>query len=154
DAKWDAGDLDHNVLRWTSSPTPPFGGYGPTFVNPRTGEILGSDIMLEFTFVKNRIMAQRLWSELGIATMDDQQAQSPFDPKACMAANMTQQGLIFGHQMMRLRKADPVEMAVMIKEALTQLILHEMGHTFGLNHNFRASFLYSPEELQNRALTE
>jgi len=43
DAKWNAGDIRYNVLRWTSSPTPPFGGYGPSFVNPRTGQILRSD---------------------------------------------------------------------------------------------------------------
>ena len=48
DADWDAGDIRYNVLRWTSSPQPPFGGYGPSFVNPRTGQILGADIMLEF----------------------------------------------------------------------------------------------------------
>ena len=44
DADWDAGDLRYNVLRWTSSPQPPFGGYGPSWVNPRTGQIIGSDI--------------------------------------------------------------------------------------------------------------
>jgi len=26
DADWDAGDIRYNVLRWTSSPNPPFGG--------------------------------------------------------------------------------------------------------------------------------
>jgi hypothetical protein len=25
-ATWDAGDIRYNVLRWTSSPQPPFGG--------------------------------------------------------------------------------------------------------------------------------
>ncbi|SFD15200.1 protein of unknown function [Pseudoalteromonas denitrificans DSM 6059] len=46
DAKWDAGDINYNVLRWTSSPKPPFGGYGPSLANPLTGEIMGADIML------------------------------------------------------------------------------------------------------------
>ena len=55
DAEWDAGDIRYNVLRWTSSPTPPFGGYGPSFVNPRTGQILGADIMLEFVYFTNRV---------------------------------------------------------------------------------------------------
>ena len=32
-ADWDAGDIRYNVLRWTSSPRAPFGGYGPSFVN-------------------------------------------------------------------------------------------------------------------------
>ena len=49
DADWDAGDIRYNVLRWTSSPNPPFGGYGPSFTNPRTGEIIGADICLLYT---------------------------------------------------------------------------------------------------------
>ena len=56
-ALWDAGDIRYNVLRWTSSPRPPWGGYGPSFVNPRTGEILGADIMLEWSYITNRIVA-------------------------------------------------------------------------------------------------
>ena len=55
DADWDAGDIRYNVLRWTSSPNPPFGGYGPSFSNPRTGEILSADIMLEWIFLTNRM---------------------------------------------------------------------------------------------------
>ena len=50
-ADWDAGDIRYNVLRWTSSPNPPFGGYGPSFTNPRTGEIIGADIMLEWVYL-------------------------------------------------------------------------------------------------------
>ena len=48
-AKWDAGDIRYNVLRWTSSPKLAFSGYGPSFVNPKTGQILGADIMLEYS---------------------------------------------------------------------------------------------------------
>jgi hypothetical protein len=67
---------------------------------------------------------------------------------------MTQQGLLFGHNMLLLRRADPIDFDVMLKESMTQLILHELGHTLGLTHNFRASFLHTPAELQDRALTE
>jgi len=154
DARWSADDIDHNVLRWTSSPRPPFGGYGPHFVNPRTGQIIGADIMLEFSFVKNRVMARRLWDELGMAGLSQGKDDRVFDPHACAAATMTQQGLLYGSSMMRLRKADQVEFGTMLKESMTQLILHEIGHTLGLNHNFRASHLHAPAELQDRALTE
>ncbi len=64
-ATWEAGDLRYNVLRWTASPNPPFGGYGPSFVNPRTGQILGADIMLEFIFVTNRIHQSELFEFAG-----------------------------------------------------------------------------------------
>ena len=63
DATWDAGDINYNVLRWTSSPKPPFGGYGPALANPLTGEILGSDIMLEFVFMKNRWIYDTLYTQ-------------------------------------------------------------------------------------------
>ena len=154
DAKWTADDIDHNVLRWTSSPKAPFGGYGPHFANPRTGQILGADIMLEFSFVKNRVMARRLWDEVGMAGLSQGGNESAFDPRACMAATMTPQGLLFGANMLQLRKADAVDFDTMMKESMAQLVLHELGHTLGLNHNFRASHLHSPAELQNRELTE
>ena len=62
DAKWDAGDIRYNVLRWTSSPNPPFGGYGPSMANPRTGEIIAADIMLEFVFFTNRVFNEKLYN--------------------------------------------------------------------------------------------
>ena len=62
DAKWDAGDVRYNVLRWTSSPNPPFGGYGPSMTNPRTGEIIGADIMLEFVHFTNRVFYDKLFT--------------------------------------------------------------------------------------------
>jgi hypothetical protein len=153
-ANWDSDDIDHNVLRWTSSPKPPFGGYGPSFVNPRTGQILGSDIMLEFAFVKNRIFARRLWSDVGLAGQVETDALAPSDPHACAMSGVMQQGLMLGGQMLRLRKADQVDFDTLLRESMSQLILHELGHTLGLNHNFRASQVHAPAELQDRALTE
>ena len=61
DAKWDAGDIRYNVLRWTSSPSPPFGGYGPSMVNPRTGEIIAADIVQEFNAIKRGYTYRKLW---------------------------------------------------------------------------------------------
>ena len=41
-----------------------------------------------------------------------------------------------------------------MQEALRDLVLHEVGHTLGLNHNMKASSIHTPEELRDRALTE
>jgi hypothetical protein len=153
-ADWDADDIDHNVLRWTSSPKPPFGGYGPSFVNPRTGQILGSDVMLEFSFVKNRVFARKLWGEVGLAGLRQDENAALADPNACAMSGVMQQGLMLGGQMLRLRKADQVDFDILMRESMSQLILHELGHTLGLNHNFRASQVHTPAELQDRVLTE
>jgi len=68
EADWEAGDLRYNVLRWTSSPNPPFGGYGPSFANPRTGQLLGADIMLEFSFLNRSTLARELIQDESVST--------------------------------------------------------------------------------------
>jgi hypothetical protein len=152
DAKWDAGDIEHNVLRWTSSVNPPFGGYGPSFANPRTGQILGADIMLEYSYITKRQLTKKLYDD-GIATETDEGA-SPGDPHACSACNCARHGIFFGQTMLRMRKSDRIEVDRLVKESLYYLALHEVGHTLGLNHNFRSSHLHDPVTVHNAAITE
>jgi hypothetical protein len=45
------------------------------------------------------------------------------------------------------------EIVEMHRQFLTYLIMHEMGHTLGLNHNMKSSQLWSPAEINNTALT-
>ena len=153
DAKWNADDIEHNVLRWTSSVAPPFGGYGPSFANPRTGEILGADIMLEYSFITKRLLTKRLFADLGTEAEAAGQTKA-FNPHACEACGSARNGLIFGQTMLRLQKSDRMEMDRLIKESLYYLCLHEVGHTLGLNHNFRGSQLHSLKDIHNAELTE
>ena len=39
----------------------PFSGYGPSFVNPRTGQILGADIMLEYSSFTYRVKTEKIF---------------------------------------------------------------------------------------------
>lgn len=153
DAKWNADDIEHNVLRWTSSVAPPFGGYGPSFANPRTGEILGADIMLEYSFITKRLLTKRLFADLGTEAEAAGETKA-FNPHACEACGSARNGLLFGQTMLRLQKSDRVEMDRLIKESLYYLCLHEVGHTLGLNHNFRGSQLHSLKDIHNAELTE
>jgi len=154
DAKWDAGDIEHNVLRWTSSVNPPFGGYGPSFANPRTGEILGADIMLEYSFITKRLLTKKLFADLGTGAAETADTAKAFNPHACDACGSARNGLMFGQTMLRLQKSDRVEVDRLIKESLYYLCLHEVGHTLGLNHNFRGSQLHSLKDIHNAEITE
>ena len=40
-----------------------------------------------------------------------------------------------------------------LMQYITNLTLHEVGHTLGLRHNFRGSQLYSPTEIHNKEIT-
>ena len=157
DANWDAGDIRYNVLRWTSSPFPPFGGYGPSFTNPRTGQILGADIMFEYVFVANRLKQAALYNNLGLvdALAEEPEHESDHgDHAACRAGHYLQQSALFGMQALAASGASEAQKKRYLDESLYYLVLHEMGHTFGLNHNMKASQLHLPKDIHNRALTE
>ena len=151
DADWDAGDIRYNVLRWTSSPNPPFGGYGPSFVNPRTGQILGADIMLEYVFVTNRVRQEKAFGQAALGT----EAEEVLDRtgKMCSFGDQLQLNVMAGRQALIARGATQVEMKEYINQAITGLILHEVGHTLGLNHNMKASQMLSPKQINDKAIT-
>ena len=153
DAEWDAGDIRYNVVRWTSSPTPPFGGYGPSFVNPRTGQILGADIMLEFVSITNRLFRTEVF-ELAAMETDAayEQQLEEFGSHTCTAGEHMHRNMIFGLQAMSAMNIEKAAQEEFVKQTLYRLVLHEVGHTLGLSHNMRGSTMLSPEEIKNAAL--
>ncbi len=151
DADWDAGDIRYNVLRWTSSPNPPFGGYGPSFVNPRTGQILGADIMLEYVFVTNRVRQEKVFATAALGMEIEEVLDHT--GKMCSFGDQLQLNIMAGRQALVARGATQVEMRDYINQAITGLILHEVGHTLGLNHNMKASQMLSPAQINDRSIT-
>ncbi|WP_179335097.1 zinc-dependent metalloprotease [Winogradskyella costae] len=154
DADWDAGDINYNVLRWTSSPNPPFGGYGPSFVNPKTGEIIGADIMLEYVHFTNRVFYDQLFD---LAKADIEFSPSDYLKKnevLCSFGHVMHENTLFGQALIESTTGSDLEMARMKKESMLALIMHEVGHTLGLNHNMKASQLFSPEQLADKDFIE
>mgnify|MGYP005993457101 CR=1 FL=1 len=153
DADWDAGDIRYNVLRWTSSPRPPFGGYGPSFVNPRTGEILGADIMFEYKSLTNQIRVEKL---LGDNSMENDEL--PIDlahcnRTLCYAGDMAQMDNVFATFALKTLGTEQIEKSVIIEQFLYYLVLHEMGHTLGFNHNMKSSQLHPLADIHNAEIT-
>ena len=149
EAQWDAGDIRYNVLRWTSSPNPPFGGYGPSFVNPRTGQILGADIMLEYVYFTNRVKYKKLYE-----AQSEEDKVSP-GSKKCHAGEHLQQGNFFGKLAVgSIGDYSELEQHRILYESLVRLTLHEIGHTHGLNHNFASSYFHSFNNIHDRHITE
>jgi len=147
DAKWDAGDIRYNVLRWTSSPRPPFGGYGPSFVNPRTGEILGADIMLEYVHFTNRVMYDKLFNLASLQPEFDGSKFLKENQVYCSEGHVMHENTLFGKAVLAASGASALELKRLKKEAMLALVMHEVGHTMGLNHNMKASQRFSPEQL-------
>lgn len=160
DADWDAGDIRYNVLRWTSSPRPPFGGYGPSMTNPKTGEIIGADIMLEFVHFTNRVFYDKLFVDasaaMNLETLEELQLKDALEksPLYCSLGSVMHENMLFGTTFLQMMNAPDFELEKIKKESMKALIMHEIGHTLGLNHNMKASQLFSPEELYNADFIE
>lgn len=151
DADWSPDDIRYNVLRWVSSPRPPFGGYGPSIANPLTGEIIAADIMLEYTFLKNRWTMAQFFTD-GHGSINEFSHANAHH--GCTMGQSFLNSLSFAHTMSHSLTMTNLEQEELLKQAMYYLILHEVGHTLGLNHNMKASQLYGHKEIHDSEKTQ
>ncbi|WP_291133284.1 zinc-dependent metalloprotease [Flavobacterium sp. UBA7682] len=154
DADWDAGDVRYNVIRWVASANPPYGAIGPSFANPRTGQILGADITIEWASGSNSPALDELFSGPGSESNAHLDHYFHNDGTACTLANELKNQFLMGTTMAEAYGEDAATMLKVHEEFLYYLVLHEMGHTLGLNHNMKSSQMLSPADLHNKAITE
>jgi len=161
-ADWDPADIRYNVIRWVSSPYPSYGAIGPSFVNPKTGQILGGDITVEWFSGSATPIQEELFNgytaigEVGkdndptklFLTANEQQHWM-----GCTLAQELKAQFTAGLTVLEVDGAAPKEISEMHKQFLYYLILHEMGHTMGLNHNMKATQMLSPAEMNNTSIT-
>lgn len=150
DAEWTADDIRYNVLRWTSSPRPPFGGYGPSIANPYTGQIVASDIMLEYTFMKGRwILANFLSDGFSEAELVGHEHNDDIEGMYCSLGHALNGNLLFGQAAAMAQGMGDIDKDKMLKQTMYYLILHEVGHTLGLNHNMKATQLHGNDDVHD-----
>ena len=154
DADWDAGDVRYNVIRWVSSAYPSYGAIGPSFANPRTGQILGSDITIEWYSGSSTPTMDELFSFKNEGASEALNTHFHNDGTACTLANELKSQFLMGTTFAEVNSEDPKTISRAHKEFLYYLVLHEMGHTLGLNHNMKSSQMLSPADLHNTAITE
>ena len=152
DAAWDPADIRYNVIRWVSSANPSYGAIGPSFVNPKTGQILGADITIEWysgsaTPIFDELVNSKTSASLQFPGIDMSQHAH------CTLAGELKGQLVAGMTAVDATGADKKELVEMHQQFLTYLIMHEMGHTLGLNHNMKSSQMWSPAEIHNKELT-
>ncbi|RYY97557.1 MAG: DUF5117 domain-containing protein [Chitinophagaceae bacterium] len=150
-ATWDPADLRYNVVRWVSSAAPLYGAIGQYSTNPRTGEILGADVSIEwYTGSVAPVLEELLMGRpAGQAA-----AVAPAGNYAlCSLAGELKAGYLAGATAVEAAGAPAKVLGEVHRQFLTYLIMHEIGHTLGLNHNMKGSGLWSPKELNNTALT-
>ena len=152
-ATWDPADIRYNVIRWVSSDL----GYaiGPSFVNPRTGQILGSDITIDYGFMGGIISEQDVFKPTaypGFNSVPLPAAMRKHFMYCDMAKGMQMQ-YAAGNIIAECLDGAPDELATLKEQFFTELVLHEIGHTLGLNHNMKSSQMLSPADLNDKTKT-
>eukprot|EP00493_Phyllostaurus_siculus_P000032 UN00032 len=103
--------------------------------------------MLEFVFMKNRWIYDTLYTQ---GTMSHTQPGSNTELNRSLGHEL-QQNLILAKG---LANGADIEDTEMLRQGLTQLVLHEVGHTLGLNHNMKSSILWDEKEVHDKSKTQ
>ena len=156
DPDWDPEDVRYSTIRWITSSPPSFGAIGPSRVDPRTGEILDADILIEASIV------QRRWRNyvnlMGNPVADENAGGNGLaGPEyRCDLQSGLAGGAALGYVSLALSGeagSDESLRDKFIGEMLVHVTLHEVGHTLGLRHNFRSSTATPAAKLGDRAWT-
>ncbi|GET39245.1 zinc-dependent metalloprotease [Microseira wollei] len=145
-APWNPADVRYNTIRWLNSLDAAFFGIGPSRVNPLTGEILDADIVVDGDLVRSQKQDYRTFVE----NQRSANANLTNPPRDMTQANYQ---LAIGEIALPLVQTKPNEMKQFIHQFWRWVVAHEVGHALGLRHNFRASTLLKPEELNNTNIT-
>lgn len=149
DADFDTLDGGASV-RWMTNRSPAFGAIGPSHVDPRGGEILAANIGIESLSSRN-VRAARSQ----ILAPSEGAAAYP-DSHACEAAEHGAEQLGYALDVLAARgeiEPDSPEAEQFVRDYLKDTAMHEVGHTLGLRHNFRASRLVSEAQLSDPDFT-
>ena len=152
DADWDTLDARHASIRWMTTARPSFGGIGPSQVDPRSGEILDADIGIDPVRFRNRRFQR-------VEQIPEPAAMRGFMKNVdalCQIEEYAAQEKGFALDLLEARgDIDPDGPAAeqFVLDDLREVVLHEVGHTLGLRHNFRASTIYTQAQLDDPAFT-
>jgi hypothetical protein len=163
DSTWSAEDARWSTVRWTATNRNVY-AIGPSNVDPRTGEILNADILVSAQWIQAwRGEAAQLGgpqSFVGAVFAQDSLVHRLPGQQAALLCSYSQtlglegtllRAALAGSGLVAPGGAVPKEY---IGQALKELVMHEVGHTLGLRHNFRGSAGITRAQLADRAHTK
>ncbi|HMO45656.1 MAG TPA: zinc-dependent metalloprotease [Rubrivivax sp.] len=160
DAAFDTLDIGYASVRWMMSAVPAFGAIGPKHVDPRTGEILDADIGFESLSARaqRNLRTQTLSGASAFAAvLGGGAAADAHDHAAhCLYAGVAAEQLSYALDVLEARgdlAPDSAEAEAFVRDYIKDTIMHEVGHTLGLRHNFRASRVYTEAQLSDPEFT-
>jgi hypothetical protein len=169
---FDSIDGRHASIRWYLAQDAGM-AIGPRQFDPRSGEIIGAAIAMSDIFGREaRRFMREEWSSAPVADgmssampglMSNPMANATAQPfasdeqTACSYAEDGENEFAFAADLLSLRNdvdEDSPQGEALAQAYVKAVIMHEVGHTLGLRHNFRASTIYSLKQLQDPEFTK
>jgi Met-zincin/Domain of unknown function (DUF5117)/Domain of unknown function (DUF5118) len=156
DTLWSAEDARYSTVRWTATNRTVY-AVGPTNVDPRTGEILNADVLVSAAWIQTwrGESGEYVAPESAVRSIfvEDSAASGPnAESRLCsLGEGLRRQGTL---SRVLLARRDERAARLYIGQALKALIMHEIGHTLGLRHNFRGSAGVTRAQLADRGYTQ
>jgi hypothetical protein len=157
DADWDDMDGRHASIRWFVGADVGF-AIGPNHSDPRTGEIIDADIGMSDVF--GRSARRFIVEDVGRPSAATALVTSPghrHGDEFCTYAHDAANEMDFALDLIEAREGlapDSPEAEAFVQAVVKDTIMHEVGHTLGLKHNFKSSTVYTRAQLQDQAFTE
>eukprot|EP00189_Rhodosorus_marinus_P010028 CAMPEP_0184738264 /NCGR_PEP_ID=MMETSP0315-20130426/963_1 /TAXON_ID=101924 /ORGANISM="Rhodosorus marinus, Strain UTEX LB 2760" /LENGTH=878 /DNA_ID=CAMNT_0027205909 /DNA_START=192 /DNA_END=2828 /DNA_ORIENTATION=- len=144
---FDAGDARFSSISWSADLEETF-AIAPSDVDPRTGEILRANIV--FTHGWLRAWTHRYWflrngEVAGFRTSPKLNSKASFQ-RVIAEEHLSRISLTAATFAGRLYES----VEELLLDGITDVTMHEVGHTLGLRHNFRGSAQYDWNDLKNR----
>jgi hypothetical protein len=166
DPSWDPDDVRYSTVRWITSDQPAFVAYGPNIADPRTGEVIRVEIVIDGEEMR---AVKRGYTDLVAPTRPNASAldasglpvaRAQTAPLECNDSNDcdtfeqdSAEMAAVGTFALRVAGATPATMDGFAQNYLQSVVLHESGHNFGLRHNFVSSNLYSLAQIHDARFT-
>ena len=170
-AEFDNNDTRHASVRWYVDTSDGALAIGPSLVDTRTGEILDADISFSdgWTRLPRRRAVEQLASVAQGNNHQHQHAHHPSEsevlqalqrgsmPQLCEYQSHAMEEVTFALDLLAARgdiDPDSPEAEAIVMDQLKDVVTHEVGHTLGLTHNFRASTIYTLAQLEDAEFTK
>ncbi len=162
DSDWDPADSRYSTIRWFAGYPDPGFAQGPSRTDPGTGQIYDADI--RFSEAMTRMFRREVSEAINPIAMPWDYPTTRTFVAPWSLANARYQcdfagGAVadaeFAFDLLVGRGMDPnsAEADKFIQDFLREIAAHEVGHTLGLRHNFRASTIHTFEQAQNASIT-
>ena len=153
DATFDTYDARHSTVRWFVATDAAF-AIGPSTVDPRTGEILNAQVGIPESWSRLHRTVVVEQAPTAWPAFDAYKTSLGLDGSNCTYATEALSEMQFGLDVLaergEIEPGSPQAEAFVIA-ALKAVVMHEVGHTLGLRHNFRASTVFPLAKISDPA---